>query len=35
MVYICFDDVCCYLLKEAMKLKLIPHNKIILFEDDL
>ncbi|HID1128858.1 TPA: DUF1835 domain-containing protein [Clostridioides difficile] len=23
------------LLKEAMKLKLIPHNKIVLFEDDL
>ncbi|MDB0440628.1 hypothetical protein C4R89_14060 [Clostridioides difficile] len=35
MAYICFDDVCCYLLKEAMKLKLIPHNKIISFEDDL
>ncbi|MCC0659021.1 DUF1835 domain-containing protein [Clostridioides sp. ZZV14-6154] len=35
MAHICFNDVCCYLLKEAMKLKLIPHNKIVSFEDDL
>lgn len=35
MAYICFDDVCYYILKEAMKLKLIPHNKIVVFEDDL
>lgn len=35
MAHICFDDVCCYILKEAMKLKLIPHNKIVVFEDDL
>ncbi|MFL8801717.1 MULTISPECIES: DUF3658 domain-containing protein [unclassified Clostridioides] len=35
MAYICFDDVCYYILKEAMKLELIPHNKIVVFEDDL
>ncbi|HBF6260498.1 TPA: DUF1835 domain-containing protein [Clostridioides difficile] len=35
MAHICFEDICYLLLKEAMKLKLIPHNKIVLFEDDL
>ncbi|MGX4660428.1 DUF3658 domain-containing protein [Clostridioides difficile] len=35
MVHICFDDICYFLLKEAMRLKLILHNKIVLLEDDL
>ncbi|NMS88569.1 DUF1835 domain-containing protein [Clostridioides difficile] len=35
MAHICFDEVCYYILKEAMKLKLIPYNKIVVFEDDL